>query len=87
MQESPLLEQLDWFFTSTDWITNYPNTLVKPLSKYILDHTPCVVNIQTSIPRAQIFWFDNFWTEHSDFFAVVDFAWNFNYQDQTSAPQ
>jgi hypothetical protein len=28
MQQDPLLEQLDWFFTSTNWTTSYPNTLV-----------------------------------------------------------
>uniref|UniRef100_A0A452XBU0 Uncharacterized protein n=1 Tax=Aegilops tauschii subsp. strangulata TaxID=200361 RepID=A0A452XBU0_AEGTS len=30
MQQNPLLEQLDWFFTSLHWTLAYPNTLVKP---------------------------------------------------------
>lgn len=60
MQEYPLLEQIDWFFTSTNRITTYPNTLVKPLAKYISDHVPCVVSIQTNIPKAQIFRFEIF---------------------------
>lgn len=30
MQENPLLEQLDWFFTTNNWTITYPNTLVKP---------------------------------------------------------
>lgn len=85
MQTNPLLEQLDWFFTSVDWTTQYPNTIVKPLAKYIYDHTPCVVNIQTSIPRATIFRFENFWAEHPGFSEVVDFAWNTNCQSQNSA--
>ena len=25
MQQNPLLEQLDWFFTSPNWILYYPN--------------------------------------------------------------
>jgi hypothetical protein len=27
-QQSPLLERLDWFFSSCSWTLNYPNTLV-----------------------------------------------------------
>src|SRR3954453_14247326 len=27
MQQDPLLEQLDWFYTSSNWITTYPNTV------------------------------------------------------------
>ena len=33
MQQEPLLEQLDWFFTSNNWMLAYPNTLVMPLAK------------------------------------------------------
>jgi hypothetical protein len=33
MQEQPLLEQLDWFFTSANWISVFPNTMVLPLAK------------------------------------------------------
>jgi exonuclease III len=28
MQENPLLEQLDWFFTSLHWTTSYPSTSI-----------------------------------------------------------
>uniref|UniRef100_A0A453K5D4 Uncharacterized protein n=1 Tax=Aegilops tauschii subsp. strangulata TaxID=200361 RepID=A0A453K5D4_AEGTS len=30
MQDNPLLEQLDWLFTSADWIFSYPMTEVLP---------------------------------------------------------
>uniref|UniRef100_A0A453RX17 Uncharacterized protein n=1 Tax=Aegilops tauschii subsp. strangulata TaxID=200361 RepID=A0A453RX17_AEGTS len=30
MQDNPLLQQLDWFFTSADWISSYPMTEVLP---------------------------------------------------------
>jgi len=33
MQQSPLLEQLDWFFTTVNWTTTFPNTLALPLAK------------------------------------------------------
>ena len=41
MQQNPLLEQLDWFFTSVNWTTSYPNTEVLPVAKPISDHIPC----------------------------------------------
>lgn len=55
MKTDPLLEQLDWFFTSTNWTSTYPNTMVKPLGKPVSDHIPCVVTIETSIPRSKLF--------------------------------
>lgn len=40
MQEQPLLEQLDWFFSSVEWTSVFLNTSVKPLSRPISDHVP-----------------------------------------------
>lgn len=60
MQDEPLLEQLDWFFTSNNWTISYPNTLVKPLARDTSDHIPCVVSIETRIPKANIFRFEKF---------------------------
>ena len=57
MQDNPLLEQLDWFFTSSNWISCYPVSQVLPLAKTASDHTPCVVSIATSIPKVKIFRF------------------------------
>jgi exonuclease III len=59
MQQSPLLEQLDWFFTSSNWISCYPNSVVFPLAKKGSDHVPCVVSVDTNIPKAKIFIFEN----------------------------
>ena len=61
MQGQPSLEQLDWFFTSCEWTLKYPNTMVHPLAKPTSDHVPCVVSISTSIPKAQVFRFENHW--------------------------
>ena len=55
MQQQPLLEQLDWFFTSSSWISLYPNTVVHPLARTGSDHIPCLVSIDTTIPRAKKF--------------------------------
>ena len=60
MQQDPLLEQLDWFFTSANWTLDYPNSLVLPLAKITSDHIHCKLLIGTSIPKANIFIFENF---------------------------
>jgi exonuclease III len=76
MQQEPLLERLDWFFTSSSWTLSYPSTLVFPLVKPTSDHVSCVIAIGTKIPKAKIFRFENYWLEHSDFKQVVQNIWN-----------
>ena len=75
MQPDPLLEQLDWFFTSPNWISAFPNTMVFPLSKPASDHVPCVVNIDTIIPKAKIFRFENYWVDMPGFAECVADSW------------
>jgi hypothetical protein len=85
MQQNPILKQIDWCFTSTNWISDYLSTLLIPLSRPTLDHTPCMVQIQTSIPKTQIFIFENFWIDQPDFLDVVQAAWNTNVRASNSA--
>ena len=75
MQSEPLLEQLDWFFTSVNWTVSYPNTQVIPLAKITSDHIPYKVVIDTKIPRASIFRFEKFWAEMSSFQDIVQDSW------------
>ena len=60
IQADPLLEQLDWFFTSPNWTLDYPNTEVLPMAKITSDHIPCRISVSTKIPRENIFIFENF---------------------------
>jgi len=60
MQQPPLLEKLDWVFTSNSWGISYPTTSVRALDMIPSDHCPCVVHISTSIPRNSVFKFENF---------------------------
>ena len=76
MQQDPLLEQLDWFFTSVNWTTQYPNTMVHPMSKPISDHIPCKIMIGTSIPKSTVFRFENFWPAHLGFLETVQANWS-----------
>ena len=75
MQQIPLLEQLDWFFTTSDYISHYPNTVVFPLAKTVSDHVPCVVSIDTNIPKSKVFRFENFWVDMPGFMDRVRNSW------------
>jgi hypothetical protein len=85
MQSNPLLEKLDWFFTSASWSLSYPNSMVYSLVKPISDHLPCVIAIDTKIPRSNIFRFENYWLQHSDFMQIVQNAWNIPVNHSNSA--
>lgn len=76
MQEVPLFEQLDWFFTTPTWTTEFPNTLVYPLARTGSDHVPCVVSISTTIPKAKVFRFENYWVDMPGFFDCVQQSWS-----------
>ena len=76
MQQEPLLKQIDWCFTSSNWITQYPNTLLLPMSKPTSDHIPCMVQIDTLIPKTDVFRFENFWVEQPDFLDLLKNIWN-----------
>jgi hypothetical protein len=76
MQDNPLLEQLDWFFTSMHWTLSYPATVVLPQGKPTSDHIPLLVSIQSSIPSSKIFRFENFWIAHPGFLEVVPKTWD-----------
>ena len=85
MQLDPLLEQLDWFFTSLHWINVYPKTLVKPLGKPVSDHIPGLISIETCIPRSKVFRFESFWLLHPGFMDVVRASWNKPMQSSNAA--
>lgn len=76
MQIDPLLIKLDWVFCNASWSYHYPSTTVQPLSKPISDHVPFVVSVDSTIPKATTFRFENYWTDHADFLKVVDLHWN-----------
>jgi hypothetical protein len=85
MQKEPLLEQLDWCFTSLNWISDYPNTLMLLLARITSDHTPCVVQISTKIPKGNLFRFENFWVEQQGFYDLVKLAWEYEVKATSSA--
>jgi hypothetical protein len=85
MQQNPLLEQLDWCFTSVNWTSDYPNTLMLPLSRTTSDHTPCKIQIGTAIPKAKIFRFENFLVDQPGFLETVQSIWQSKVKASNSA--
>lgn len=75
-QHPPLLERLDWFFTSVSWTLTYPNTTASTLVSEVSDDTPCLLQVETEIPRGNIFRFENYWMEHDQFMQVVNHGWS-----------
>ena len=76
MQQCPLLEKLDWFFTSKSWTISYPATIASALSKPVSDHVPCVIDIDTKMPTSNVFRFENYWLQYESFKQIVQNAWN-----------
>jgi len=75
-QPSPLLERLDWFFTSSSWTTAYPDTSVSTLIMQTSDHWPCNITVSTSISRGQVFRFENYWMQYPSFLQIAQQGWN-----------
>jgi len=75
-QHPPLLKRLDWFFTSDEWTSLFPETSVSTLSMETSDHMPCLVTVSSNIPKGGTFRFENYLMEHEHFFSVVQHAWS-----------
>jgi hypothetical protein len=74
----PLLEKLDWVFTSSSWTNSYPATSVTCLARPISDHIPYVVLIDSHIPKDSIFRFENYWVDFPGFYDIVKLHWDSN---------
>jgi hypothetical protein len=75
MQADPLLEKLDWVFSSASWTSSCTSTIAFPLVKPTSDHNPCVISIGTKIPKAKISRFENYWMNHESFQEIVKKVW------------
>ena len=75
MQPSPLLEKIDWVFTSECWNLSFPNTNLRALDMAPSDHTPCVVTIATNIPKSRIFRFENYRLLDEQFPVILTKCW------------
>ena len=84
-QHPPLLERLDWFFSSQSWTLRYPLTIAHSLVMETSDHWPCVIKIKTFISKGGIFRFENCWMAHESFLPMVASCWNGSFSQQDAA--
>jgi hypothetical protein len=49
---------------------------VRTLSRDTSNHTSCVIEISTDIPKAKVFRFEGYWMLHNDFMDVMSHGWN-----------
>lgn len=74
-QIEPLLERLDWFFTSANWTLNFSNTTARSIIMETSDHWPCIIEINTVILAAKVFRFENYWLQFDSFKLTAQQAW------------
>jgi hypothetical protein len=84
-QASPLLEKLDWAFTSISWLLSYLDTSLSALDMTPSDHCPCVVKISSHIPKSAIFRFENYWLKQESFVNIVNQGQSINTANQDCA--
>jgi hypothetical protein len=75
MQYSSLLEKLDWVFTCSNWTLTFPNTVAYALANIISDHVPYGVQMESDVPKFNIFRFENLWVSHLEFTSTVEHLW------------
>jgi hypothetical protein len=73
MQQNALLEKLDWVFTSSNWMTSFPNTLAFALSHAVSDHVPIIIQMESLLPKSNVFKFEKNWVSMPYFLPTVDF--------------
>jgi hypothetical protein len=75
MQREPLLDQLDLFFTSQHWISDYPNSMVLPLAKKDLIMFLVWLILTHLYLRQRFFRFENYWVDLPGFTDCVTQSW------------
>jgi hypothetical protein len=71
-QDNTLLEKLDWVFTSSNLTPTFPNTLAYALANSVSDHVPYVVQMESDVPKSNIFRFENHWVYHPEFTPTIE---------------
>ena len=74
-QPNPLLQKIDWIFTSSSWNIRYPDTSAKGFEMTPSDHCPCLVTISTEIPKPKVFRFENYWLHMPGFQQTLNEVW------------
>ncbi|KAG2640599.1 hypothetical protein PVAP13_2KG106116 [Panicum virgatum] len=76
MRANPTLARLDRMFVNNDQCAAFPQTTLSSLVRQTSDHTPILVNMNTTIPKSTLFRFENSWLHNKQFLPSVLPAWH-----------
>jgi len=74
-RSSPVLARLDRVFVNHEQCSSYPNTTLTSLVRPTSDHTPLLISISSTIPKTNLFRFENAWLLNNSFLPSVLPAW------------
>ncbi|CAN6343200.1 unnamed protein product [Urochloa humidicola] len=74
-RDNPTLARLDRVFLNVPMSLTFPNTSLSSLPKPTSDHTPILLKLSTTIPKPNLFRFENGWLKHRDYLPTVLPAW------------
>ncbi|CAO2142968.1 unnamed protein product [Urochloa humidicola] len=75
-REHPTLARLDRILLNNAMSLAFPNTSLTSLPKPTSDHTPIQLKLSTTIPKPNLFRFENGWLKHRDYLPAVLPAWH-----------
>ncbi|XP_066312245.1 uncharacterized protein [Miscanthus floridulus] len=74
-REQPTLELLDRMFATADWLSAFPNHVLKPFSSNCSDHCPLLLHHHVYNGAKPRFKFELYWIKLSGYMEVVAAAW------------
>jgi hypothetical protein len=75
-RSAPTLAWIDRVFFNVPMSLAFPNSTLTSLPKPTSDHTPLHLLITTSIPKSNVFCFENIWLKSMDFLSSVLPSWH-----------
>ncbi|KAJ1275668.1 hypothetical protein BS78_05G153400 [Paspalum vaginatum] len=76
MRESPTLARLDRAFINNEYSTAYPSANLTSTTRTTSDHKPLLVSFSSTVPKSNIFRFENAWLKNTSFLPAVLPVWH-----------
>lgn len=74
-QRLPILAKLDRFLVSNEWRFFFLNSVVTSFDCDASDHVSILLSCSTTIPRSQLFRFNNHWVSYPSYLPLVNHSW------------
>lgn len=75
-QPHPILVKLDRFFVNIAWSNLFPDSTLSSATRTTSDHAPLTLSATSSVPRPQVFRFNNHWLANPSYKPLVHSNWN-----------